>query len=351
MCVDGQSVMTRLGRHRLPPLPSPGELLRLYKLKALRKLSQNFLLDPKLCSKLVRAAGRLRGANVCEVGPGPGNLTRAILEQGAKRVTVVEKDARFLPALQALQDVSLGALEVCIGDAKTFNMEHIFPASDSPWEGPPPNTHIIGNLPFSVATPLTIRWLEDISLRRNAWVGGRTRLTLTYQLEVGQRMAACPGHPQRCRLSLMCQNWCHVKHCFTIPGRAFVPPPEVDVGVMHLTPRVAPLVPLPFPLVEKVARCLFAFRQKYCSRGAATLFPTRVRDNLVDRLFKVGDVDPKLRPFQLTMEEFGRLCHAYKVTLDQQPALAKYNYRDPTTEAFDEREDIIPPAAAAILPS
>lgn len=346
--------MVRLGRHRLPPLPSPGELLRLYKLKALKKMSQNFLLDPKLCSKLVRAAGRLRGSHVCEVGPGPGNLTRAILEQGAKRVTVVEKDARFLPALQALQDVSEGALEVCLGDAKTFNMEQIFPGSDNPWDGPPPNAHIIGNLPFSVATPLTIQWLEDISLHRNAWVGGRTRLTLTYQLEVSERMAAHAGHAQRCRLSLMCQNWCHVKHCFVIPGRAFVPPPDVDVGVVHLTPRAAPLVPLPFPLVEKVARCLFAFRQKYCSRGAGTLFPTRVRDSMVDRLFQVADVDPTLRPFQLSMKEFGRLCYTYKAILDQHPALEKYNYRDPSSEDTDDWGDMIPlagPAAASATSS
>lgn len=335
---------------RLPPLPSAGELLRLYRLRALKRLSQNFLLDPRLCSKLVRAAGQLRGAHVVEVGPGPGNLTRAVLEQGAARVTAVEKDARFLPALQVLQEVSGGALEVCLGDARTFNMERVFPACDGPWEGRPPNTHIIGNLPFSVATPLTVRWLEDISLRRNAWAAGRTRLTLTYQLEVAQRMAARPGHAQRCRLSLMCQNWCHVKHCFTIPGRAFVPPPDVSVGVVHLTPRAAPPVPLPFPLVEKVARCLFAFRQKYCSRGAGTLFPTRVRDSLADKLFKVADVDPMLRPFQLTMAEFGRLCHTYNAILDRHPTLAKYNHRDPATEVDEDWDDIItppPPAAAA----
>ncbi|XP_045106098.1 dimethyladenosine transferase 1, mitochondrial-like [Portunus trituberculatus] len=324
-----------MGPLRLPPLPTTGELLRLYKLRALKQLSQNFLLDPKLCSKLVRAAGRLRGARVCEVGPGPGNLTRAILHQGAAKVTVVEKDVRFLPTLEALQDVSGGCLDVCVGDVLSFNMEKIFASQDSPactWEDPPPRAHIIGNLPFSVATPLTIGWLEDISLRRNAWVEGRTRLTLTYQLEVAQRMAAPPGHHQRSRLSLMCQNWCHVRHCFTIPGRAFVPPPDVDVGVVQLTPHVAPHVPLPFPVVEKVARCLFSFRQKYCQRGLGTLFPKGVRDALLDKLLKVADVEPTLRPFQITMKEFARLCHTYQAILDQHPHLAKYNYRDPASD-------------------
>lgn len=334
---------------RLPPLPSTGELLRLYKLRALKQMSQNFLMDPKLCSKLVRAAGRLSGATVCEVGPGPGNLTRAILEQGAKKVTVVEKDARFLPALEALQEVSGGAIEVCLGNALSFNMEKIFQpdassiddagSTDALWEGRLPNAHIIGNLPFSIATPLTIRWLEDISLRRNAWVGQRTQLTLTYQLEVAQRMAAPPRDNQRCRLSLMCQNWCHVRHVFTIPGRAFVPKPDVDVGVVQLIPFVTPKVPLPFPLVEKVARCLFSFRQKYCRRGLANLFPKGVRERLVDKLFKVADVDPCLRPFQINMAEFSRLCHTYKAMVDQHPSLAKYNHRDPDSEIMADLED------------
>jgi len=81
-------------------------------------------------------------------------------------------------------------------------------------------------------------------------------------------MAAPPMHRQRCRLSVMCQYLCHVDHRFTIPGKAFVPAPDVDVGVVKLIPRVTPLiVGLPFGLVEKVVRHVFHYRQKMCKRG------------------------------------------------------------------------------------
>lgn len=85
---------------RLPPLPTVSEIVHLYQLTARKQLAQNFLLDMNLTRKVVRKAGSLDGGFVCEVGPGPGGITRAILNTAAKQVVVVEKDGRFIPGLQ-----------------------------------------------------------------------------------------------------------------------------------------------------------------------------------------------------------------------------------------------------------
>jgi len=330
---------------RLPPLPTIKEIIQLYKLRALKQLSQNFLLDMRLTNKIVKAAGDIRGGEVMEVGPGPGGITRSILGRSPSKVILIEKDQRFLPVLQMLADASPCPMSVYKGDILTFNMEKMFSEkSRREWTEEPPNIHLIGNLPFNVSTHLIILWLKHIHERTNAWRFGRVAMTLTFQQEVAERMVAPVMTAQRCRLSVMCQNWCRVYHKFTIPGSAFLPKPEVNVGVVHLVPLEQPHIDLPFKMVEKVVRCIFSFRQKYCIRGVETLFPKGFHEEGVPKLFQRADINPHLRPFQLTLPEIGRICHAYNEIIQQHPSYASYNNRRKKEEGdldeyFYENED------------
>ncbi|XP_077588201.1 dimethyladenosine transferase 1, mitochondrial isoform X2 [Stigmatopora nigra] len=262
----------KLASFRMPPLPTVSELIKLYHLRAEKQLSQNFLLDLRLTDKIVRQAGDLNNAYVCEVGPGPGGLTRSILNAGAADLLVVEKDSRFIPGLKLLSEAAPGKLRIVNGDILTYRMDKGFPTSIAkPWEEDPPNLHIIGNLPFNVSTPLIIRWLENVANRTGPFAFGRTRLTLTFQKEVAERLTASTKSRQRSRLSIMAQYLCTVHSRFNIPGKAFVPSPKVDVGVVHFTPLVQPKIQQPFKMVEKVVKNVFQFRRKYCRRGLGLL--------------------------------------------------------------------------------
>lgn len=124
---------------------------------------------------------------------------------------------------QLLSEAANGRLSVYQGDVLNFNMEEIIPKDlAQPWELAPPNIHIIGNLPFNVSTPLLIRWLAAMSSHSGPWRYGRVKLTLTFQKEVAERMVAKILTDQRCRLSVMCQYLCEVKHRFTIPGMCII---------------------------------------------------------------------------------------------------------------------------------
>ncbi|XP_054349460.2 dimethyladenosine transferase 1, mitochondrial [Pongo pygmaeus] len=330
----------KLGTWRLPPLPTIREIIKLLRLQAAKQLSQNFLLDLRLTDKIVRKAGNLTNAYVYEVGPGPGGITRSILNADVAELLVVEKDTRFIPGLQMLSDAAPGKLRIVHGDVLTFKVEKAFSESlKRPWEDDPPDVHIIGNLPFSVSTPLIIKWLENISCRDGPFVYGRTQMTLTFQKEVAERLAANTGSKQRSRLSVMAQYLCNVRHIFTIPGRAFVPKPEVDVGVVHFTPLIQPKIEQPFKLVEKVVQNVFQFRRKYCHRGLRMLFPEAQRLESTGRLLELADIDPTLRPCQLSISHFKSLCDVYRKMCDEDPQLFAYNFREELKQRKSKNEE------------
>ena len=117
-----------------------------------------------------------------------------------------------------LSDAS-GNMTAYQGDVLRFSMDTLFPEEyKKPWLDSSPNLHIIGNLPFNVATPLIVQYLEAISTHAGAWSYGRVKLTLTFQKEVALRMAALPNDEHRCRLSVDTQNLCEVKVKSIIPG-------------------------------------------------------------------------------------------------------------------------------------
>uniref|UniRef100_A0A0B7BIC6 rRNA adenine N(6)-methyltransferase n=1 Tax=Arion vulgaris TaxID=1028688 RepID=A0A0B7BIC6_9EUPU len=313
---------------RLPPLPTIQEIIRIYGLSARKQLSQNFLLDMNLTDKIVRAAGKLDSRVVIEVGPGPGGITRSILNTSASRLIVIEKDKRFLPSLQILKETSNHRMEVIHGDVLDFNLQSLLSMDyKTEWKDRLPNIHIIGNLPFSVSTPLIIQWLRSMSKMSGAWSYGRTPCTLTFQKEVAERIIAPPKSEYRCRLSVMCQYLCDTKLKFTIPGKAFVPPPEVDVGVVKFVPLKEPLIHQPFALVEKVCRHLFNTPNKYFIRGVRSLFPVE-RDDLSSQIMEMCGLNPQMRAFELSVQEIGQICDAYAKIVEKEPEILTYDVRD-----------------------
>ncbi|KAH8418741.1 hypothetical protein KR222_006124 [Zaprionus bogoriensis] len=311
---------------RLPPLPSIRDLVKLYKLQAMKQLSQNFLMDERLTDRIVKSAGRIDPRDiVLEVGPGPGGITRSILRRQPQRLLLVEKDVRFTETLQLLQECARPLqtqVDIYHADILRFNVEQHVPDTAQ-------RLHLIGNLPFAISTRLLINWYADLAARRGAFRRIDTCMTLTFQKEVAERICAQLGSEQRCRLSIMSQIWTQPVLKFVIPGKAFVPKPNVDVGVVKLIPLKQPKTQLPFPLVERVVRHIFSMRQKYCRRGYSNLLPPELREEHTHRLFQLADVQDTLRPFELSVAECLRLAEAYAEFLQTHPQAADYDYRAP----------------------
>lgn len=304
---------------RLPPLPSVGDILRMYGIRAKKSLSQNFILDPRILDGIAKKSC-VNDKYVVEVGPGPGGITRSLLQAGAKEVYVIEKDPRFLPSLNLLKEAAARSvdgqqerLHINIGDCLTYNVEKMIPEEARvPWDSrDPANVVLVGNLPFNVATPFFLRLLASMDSHSNFYSFGRVPAILTFQHEVAHRMCAIPGDPQRCRLSAITQNYLSVDYLTTLPGGAFVPPPEVSVGLVKIVPHEVPYIhDLPFKVVNKVITGLFlSKKQRVLTSLKRHLIPEAFREEVISVMADQVPTDKAV--IDLNMEEIAKICYAY----------------------------------------
>jgi 16S rRNA (adenine1518-N6/adenine1519-N6)-dimethyltransferase len=226
-------------------MPEPlRDVIARHGLQATKALGQNFILDRQLLARIAAIPGPLDGATVYEVGPGPGGLTRALLDTGAK-VVAVERDRRCLPALAELEGEYGGRLRIISGDA--LDVDERTEAGDG--------THIVANLPYNVGTALLLRWLEG------PWPPWWSSLTLMFQREVAERIVAKAGTEHYGRLSVAAQWRSSPRIAMAVHRSAFVPPPKVASAVVHIVPAEEP-AGVDAKVLERVTAAAFGQRRK-----------------------------------------------------------------------------------------
>ncbi|PLR27510.1 16S rRNA (adenine(1518)-N(6)/adenine(1519)-N(6))-dimethyltransferase [Caulobacter zeae] len=268
----------------LADLPPLREALERHGLLARKSFGQHFLLDLNITRKIARLAEVGEGDTVIEVGPGPGGLTRALLETGAK-VVAVEKDSRFLPLLGELADAADGRLTLVEGDALRADMAALA-------DGGP--AHMVSNLPYNVGTQLLINWLTGPFRPLS--------MTLMFQKEVADRIAAQDSDDAYGRLAVLSQTVCSAKVVMDLPARAFTPPPKVASAVA----RLVPLEPAPdkalVSALERVTAAAFGQRRK--------MLRSSLKPIGGGALCEAAGIDPDARAETIPIEGFQALAAA-----------------------------------------
>jgi len=264
----------------LPPLR---ESLEAHGLLAKKSFGQHFLLDLNITRKIVRLAGPFEGRAVIEVGPGPGGLTRAILESDAGPVVLVEKDPRFLPLLTEL-DTGDGRLTIIEADALKVVEADLA-------TGP---AHVVSNLPYNVGTPLLIKWLTG------PWTPHA--MTLMFQKEVAERIVAAPGDDAYGRLAVIAQAVAEARIVMHLPAAAFTPPPRVASAVVHLIPHADRPNRETLKRLETVTAAAFGQRRKMLRSSLKQLGG--------GALCEAAGIDPDARAETIDIAGFLRLAEA-----------------------------------------
>ncbi|WP_281647569.1 16S rRNA (adenine(1518)-N(6)/adenine(1519)-N(6))-dimethyltransferase RsmA [Parendozoicomonas sp. Alg238-R29] len=251
--------------------------------KARKRFGQNFLHDPGVINRIIRAIGPRADDHMIEIGPGQGALTNQ-LQATAKKMDVVELDRDLIPFLK-LQFGLNDNFTIHEADALNFDFASLQQSDEQ--------LRIVGNLPYNISTPLIFHLVSFANIVQD--------MHFMLQKEVVDRMAAGAGENNYGRLSVMVQYHCKVDYVFHVGPGAFNPPPKVDSAIVRLTPYKE----LPHPckdirLLDRVVKSAFAMRRKTVRNGLKGLITG-------DELSELG-IDPGLRPERIALESFVKIA-------------------------------------------
>jgi 16S rRNA (adenine1518-N6/adenine1519-N6)-dimethyltransferase len=213
-------------------------------------------------------------------------LTRALLASGTRRVVAIERDRRCLAALGELAAAYPGRLDIVAGDALELDPTML---SEKPRK-------IVANLPYNIATPLLLGWLDRVREYES--------LTLMFQREVAERLIARPRSKSYGRLSVLVQWVAETRILFDVPAHVFVPPPKVTSSVVAILPRSEPLAPARRSALERVTAAAFGQRRKMLRTSLKSL------GLAVTPLLERAGVAPTARAEELSVAQFCALARA-----------------------------------------
>lgn len=288
--IDGLEALPLLDDSSDLSLPPLRKVIHSFGLLAKKSLGQNFLLNMNITRRIAKSAGPFNKETVLEIGPGPGGLTRALLEANAS-VVAIERDARCLEILAQVQDAFPDKLQIIEGDALKFSPQSLIVHG---------NIKIVANLPYNIGTALLIQWLTNLDRISS--------LTLMFQKEVALRLTAKPGTKDYGRLSVLAQWLCTTERVFDLSPQAFTPAPKVTSSVVQLVPKFLPADEKSFvPIMTTITQHAFGQRRKMIRSSLKPLFSE-------EKLKELG-LNPCARAEELAIADYVLLAQSY--SLDQ----------------------------------
>lgn len=265
-------------------------ILNRFKLRADKKLGQNFLIDENVVRQIVEAAELSEADTVLEVGPGIGTLTQGLAESKAQ-VVAVELDTRLLPVLATTLE-GYDNVRVVHGDILKVNIMEEVGA---------PEFKVCANLPYYITTPIIFALLEKRLPME--------RLVAMVQKEVAERMAAQPGGKEYGALSVAIQYYTEPEIAFIVPPTSFIPAPAVDSAVIVCKRRAKPPVEVcDEALFFRVVKAAFSLRRKMLSNSLKNM---GIKGEQVAKWLELADVDGKRRAETLSLEDFAKLTNSF----------------------------------------
>ncbi len=254
-------------------------------LMAKKSLGQNFLLNQNIPDKIIRVSLEKQGiidfsdTSVFEIGPGPGGLTRAIINNKPKKLTVIEMDERCIKIMAELKEETKINMDIVNSDALKVDFSEF---DDN-------RKQIISNLPYNISVPLLIKWLKKMNCYE--------ALTLMFQKEVAERIMASVKTKDYGRISVLAQLCARVEKLFDINPECFVPAPKIWSTVLLFQPFKKHLDENIISKVEILTEKAFGQRRKMIRQSLKSIIG-------IEEACELAGVKMTMRAEEITPEQY-----------------------------------------------
>jgi len=266
------------------------EILSKYGIKAYKPLGQNFLTDPHVLGKIVKAAQISKADAVLEIGSGIGGLTQALAEN-AGHVCAVEMDFKLAAVLSETMK-AYSNIDIITGDILEYDIASYMESRKNF------NHKVVANLPYYITTPIVMKLLENFTFKS---------LTVMVQKEVARRMVSGVGNKSYGALSLAVQYHGAAEIAAYVPENSFFPRPTVGSAVVHIDVYEAPIVKADKISLFKNIRAGFGQRRKILvnSLFGAELYPLAKEE--LDGLITSCGLKSNVRAEELNLDDWAKL--------------------------------------------
>ena len=271
------------------------EIIQKYGFTFQKKFGQNFLIDPHVIEKIIRAAEITEEECVLEIGPGIGTMTQYLAEH-ARQVVAVEIDANLIPILQE----TLASYENVVIINQDILKIDICALADTYNDGKP--IKVVANLPYYITTPIIMKLFESQVPVDN--------ITVMVQKEVADRMQAGPGNKDYGALSLAVQYYAQPYIAANVPPNCFIPRPGVGSAVIRLTRHKNPPVQVNDPnLMFQLIRASFNQRRKTLQNGLNNSPDLPYSKETIAAAIESLGLPSAVRGETLTLQQFAQLSN------------------------------------------
>lgn len=274
---------------RTPKISHYKKILEDYNIRPSKRFGQNFIFDKNIFNKIASLIEPDQCDMVIEIGPGLGGLSESLIELGAKKILLIEKDKQFIPILKKLKDIHNKRIEIQNVDALNYDFGSLEEE----------RIRVISNLPYNIATKILTKLL--ISQFKNPKFD---KMTLMFQKEVADRIVAKHHTKMYGRLSIISQYMYHCESSFDLNPSVFYPPPKIDSSVVtfnylnrYTKPNIA--------ILEEITRLAFGQRRKKIKSSLKKIISE-------ENLIKKYNINPDLRPEDLSVEDYIKLSYLYE---------------------------------------